>query len=56
MRVDQVISLMEEALTGELERCSAAIRSDDKVTALAELERAFAKLDIALDMIRSQAH
>jgi hypothetical protein len=56
MRVDQVISLMEEALTGDLERCSAAIKNDDKPVALAELERAFAKLDTALDMIRSQGH
>ena len=53
--VDQVITLMEEALTGDLERCGAAIRGDDKGAALAELERAFAKLDSALDLIRSLA-
>jgi hypothetical protein len=53
--VDQVITLMEEALTADLERCGAAIRADDKAAALAELERAFAKLDTALDLIRSQA-
>ena len=46
---------MEEALTADLERCGAAIRAEDKAAALAELERAFAKLDTALDLIRSQA-
>ena len=54
--MDQAVTLMEEALTGDLERCAAAIRGDDKTRALAELERAFAKLDTVLDLIRSQSH
>jgi len=54
--MDQVITLMEEALRGDLERCAAAIRASDQQTALSELERAFAKLDTALDMIRDKVH
>jgi hypothetical protein len=52
----QAISIMEEALRGDLERCVLAIRADDKQVAIAELERAFAKLDSALDLIRNQTH
>lgn len=53
--MNQAITMMEEALRGDLERCVLAIRADDKQTAMAELERAFAKLDTALDMIRDHA-
>jgi hypothetical protein len=56
MDMDQAITLMEEVLRGDLERCGVAIKTENKIVALAELERAFAKLDTALDMIRDKVH
>ena len=46
---------MEEALRGDLEQCRSAIASSDQAAALAALERAFGKLDSALDIVRSHA-
>ena len=56
MGMDHAITLMEEVLRGDLERCGAAIKTENKIVALAELERVFAKLDTALDMIRDKVH
>ena len=56
MGMDQAITLMEEVLRGDLERCEVAIKTENKIVALAELERVFAKLDTALDMIRDKVH
>ena len=47
------VTVLEEVLQGDLERCASAIRQDRKQDALEELERAFAKLDTVLDMLRS---
>lgn len=52
MNLDHIIRAIEEALRGDLERCEAAIRTGDSEDAVAELERAFAKLDSALDALR----
>lgn len=53
--MDELIRLMEEALAQDLERCAAAIRADEKANALAALESAFSKLDMALDIARTQS-
>lgn len=49
----EAVTILEEVLQGDLERCASAIRQDRKQDALAELERAFAKLDTILDMLRT---
>ena len=49
----EAVTVLEEVLQGDLERCASAIRQDRKQDALEELERAFAKLDTVLDMLRS---
>ncbi len=51
--MDQVIALLQEVAQQDLERCEGAIRADDKTTAIESIERAFAKLDTAIDMLRS---
>jgi ribosomal protein S20 len=53
MESREAIRLLEEALRQDLERCRAAVQAGDKAAALTELESAFAKLDTALDMIRT---
>ena len=53
--MDEAVAYLEEVIRGDLERCAAAIRADDKAGALSELESAFAKLDTVLDMVRSAA-
>ncbi len=54
--MDQAIELLQEVVRQDLEQCEAAIRGDDKATAIAAIERAFAKIDTALDVIRSASH
>ncbi len=53
--MDEAMMYLEEVIRGDLERCAAAIRGDDKAAALSELEGAFAKLDTVLDIIRGAA-
>ncbi len=55
MSVDQAIHLLEEITRDDLEACASAIRADDKAEGLSSLERAFAKLDTAIDLLRNQA-
>jgi hypothetical protein len=52
--VDQVIHLLEEIARDDLEACSVAIKAADKEAGLSSLERAFAKLDTAIDLLRNQ--
>ncbi len=54
MSLDQAIHLLEEISRDDLEACASAIRVDDKATSLSSLERAFAKLDTAIDLLRNQ--
>ena len=51
--MDQVIGLLEEVARQDLEACETAIRDEDQAAAIGAIERAFAKLDTALDMLRS---
>jgi HPt (histidine-containing phosphotransfer) domain-containing protein len=51
--MNQAIELLQEVARQDLEQCEAAIKSDDKTAALAAIERAFAKIDTALDVLRS---
>jgi hypothetical protein len=53
--MDQAVELLEEVARQDLEQCEAAIRADDKGKALEAIERAFAKLDTALDLLRDGA-
>ena len=53
--MDQAIELLQEIARKDLEQCEAAIRADDKETAIEAIERAFAKLDAAIDTLRSAA-
>ncbi len=53
MDANRATALIEEALRGDLERCEGAIRAGDREGALAAMEQAFAKLDTALDIVRS---
>jgi hypothetical protein len=52
--LDQAIHLLEEIARDDLERCASAIKADDKAAGLSSLERAFAKLDTAIDLLRNQ--
>ena len=52
--MDQVIGLLQEVARDDLEACEAAIRAADQEVAVRTLERAFAKLDTAIDMLRAQ--
>jgi hypothetical protein len=52
--VDQAIHLLEEIARDDLEACASAIKTDDKTAGLSSLERAFAKLDTAIDLLRNQ--
>ncbi len=54
MSVDQAIHLLEEITREDLEACASAIKADDKASGLSSLERAFAKLDTAIDILRNQ--
>jgi hypothetical protein len=51
--MDQAIELLQEIARDDLEKCEAAIRAEDKVAAIEAIERAFAKLDTAIDVLRS---
>lgn len=51
--MDQTIALLQEVARQDLERCEAAIKNDQKAEAIAAIESAFAKLDTAIDMLRS---
>ena len=55
MPVDEVIALLEEAVRQDLEICESAIRASQQAPAIDAIERAFAKLDTALDVLRSMA-
>ena len=50
---DQVIHLLEEIARDDLETCATAIEAADKAAGLGSLERAFAKLDTAIDLLRN---
>jgi hypothetical protein len=54
LSLDQAIHLLEEIARDDLETCASAIKADDKATGLSSLERAFAKLDTAIDLLRNQ--
>jgi len=54
LSVDQAIHLLEEITRDDLEACASAIKADDKTAGLSSLERAFAKLDTAIDLLRNQ--
>jgi hypothetical protein len=54
--MDQAIELLQEVARQDLEQCEAAIRAGDEAVAVEAIERAFAKLDTAIDMLRSAAH
>jgi hypothetical protein len=54
LSVDQAIHMLEEISRDDLEACASAIKADDKVAGLSSLERAFAKLDTAIDLLRNQ--
>jgi len=49
-----VIHLLEEVARDDLETCASAIRASDAAGGLNSLERAFAKLDTAIDLLRNQ--
>jgi len=49
----QAIELLEEIARQDLEQCEAAIRDENKARAIETIERAFAKLDTAIDLLRS---
>ncbi len=51
--MDQVIGLLQEVAQQDLETCETAIRASDQAAAIEAIERAFAKLDTAIDMLRS---
>jgi hypothetical protein len=51
--MDQAIALLQEIAQQDLETCEAAIRASDQAKAIEAIERAFAKLDTAIDMLRS---
>ncbi len=53
MSVDQVIHLLQEIARDDLETCASAIKADDQAAGLSSLERAFAKLDTAIDLLRN---
>jgi hypothetical protein len=55
LRLDQVIGLLEEVTRTDLEACEAAIRVTDQAAAISAIELAFAKLDLALDLLRAQS-
>ncbi len=55
MPVDEVIALLEEAVRQDLEACETAIRASEQARAIDAIERAFAKLDTALDVLRSMS-
>jgi hypothetical protein len=54
LSLDQAIHLLEEIARDDLEACASAIEADDKAGGLSSLERAFAKLDTAIDLLRNQ--
>jgi HPt (histidine-containing phosphotransfer) domain-containing protein len=54
--MNHAIELLQEIARDDLEQCEAAIRADDKAVAIDAIERAFAKLDTAIDMLRSEPH
>jgi hypothetical protein len=45
--------LLQEVARQDLERCETAIRAADQPAAIEAIERVFAKLDTAIDMLRS---
>jgi len=54
LSVNEAIHLLEEIARDDLEACASAIKADDKAAGLGSLERAFAKLDTAIDILRNQ--
>jgi hypothetical protein len=46
--------MLEEISRDDLEACASAIKADDRAAGLSSLERAFAKLDTAIDLLRNQ--
>jgi len=53
LSLDEAIHLLEEIARDDLETCASAIRAADPSAALSNLERAFAKLDTAIDLLRN---
>lgn len=55
MSNETAISTLEEVVRVDLEQCEAAIRANDQLSAVAAVERAFAKIDSVIDLLRSEA-
>jgi hypothetical protein len=53
--MDQAIEMLQEVARIDLEACEAAIKNDDRAAALDTIERAFAKIDTVIDILRSAA-
>ena len=53
MDLENAIHTLEEISRVDLERCEAAIRAGDKESGVAALEKAFAKIDSVIDILRS---
>lgn len=51
--MDQAVELLQEVTREDLEACKAAIEQGDKALALSTIERAFAKVDTVIDILRS---
>jgi hypothetical protein len=51
--VELAVKMLEEVSRQDLEDCESAIGAADKEKALAAVERAFAKIDTVIDMLRS---
>jgi hypothetical protein len=51
--MDQAIEMLQEVARVDLEACETAIKGDDKAVALETIERAFAKIDTVIDIMRS---
>ena len=46
------IATLQEVARVDLERCEAAIRANDQLSAVAAIEVAFAKIDGVIDLLR----
>ena len=53
MSNETAIATLEEVSRVDLERCEAAIRANDQLSAVAAIERAFAKIDSVIDLLRA---
>lgn len=51
--MDAAVNSLEEASRTDLEQCEAAIKAGDHAVTLEAIERAFAKIDSAIDVLRT---